>query len=53
MQLVCISSGKSNRTQDMAERLAHKLGYRNLSREEMIEEAIKEGIQVSKLETAI
>ena len=52
MQIVCISSGKSNRTKTLAERLAHKLGYRSLSREEVVEEAVKEGIQISKLETA-
>jgi len=53
MQIVCISSGKSSKTQMLAERLANKLGYKSHSREEVVEEAIKEGIQVSKLETAI
>jgi cytidylate kinase len=52
MQIICISGGGSNRTKALADRLAHKLGYKSLSREELVEAAIKEGIQVSKLETA-
>ena len=52
MQIICISGGGSNRTKALADRLAHKLGYKSLNREELIEEAIKEGIQVGKLETA-
>jgi len=52
MQIVCISGGGSNRTKALADRLAHKLGYECIGREELLEEAIKEGIQVSKLETA-
>ncbi|MBW1961935.1 MAG: cytidylate kinase family protein, partial [Deltaproteobacteria bacterium] len=52
MQVVCISSGVSDRGKWLAERLAEKLGYTCHSREELIEQAIKEGIQVSKLETA-
>ena len=52
MQIICISGGGSNRTKALAGRLAHKLGYRSLNREDLLEKAIKEGIQVSKLETA-
>jgi cytidylate kinase len=52
MQIVCISGGGSNRTKALADRLAHKLGYKSIGREELLEEAIKEGIQVGKLETA-
>jgi len=52
MQIICISGGGSNRTKALAGRLAHKLGYRSMNREDLLEKAIKEGIQVSKLETA-
>jgi cytidylate kinase len=52
MQIICISGGGSTRSKALAGRLAHKLGYRSLNREELLEKAIKEGIQVSKLETA-
>jgi len=52
MQVVCISSGVSTKAKRLAESLAQKMGYKSYSREELIEEAIKEGIQVSKLETA-
>jgi cytidylate kinase len=52
MQIICISGGGSNRTKALADRTAHKLGYQSLNREQLIEEAVKEGIQVSKLETA-
>lgn len=52
MQIICLSGGGSNRTKALAGRLAHKLGYKSLNREDLLEKAIKEGIQVSKLETA-
>lgn len=52
MQIICISGGGSNRTKTLADRLAHKLGCKSLNREDLIEEAINEGIQVGKLETA-
>ncbi len=52
MQIICISGGGSNRTKTFADRLAHKLGCKSLNREDLIEEAFNEGIQVSKLETA-
>lgn len=52
MQVICISSGVSSKAKRLAESLAQKMGYTSHSREELLEEAIKEGIQVSKLETA-
>jgi cytidylate kinase len=52
MQIICISGGGSSRTKEFADRVAHKLGYKSISRDQLVEEAIKEGIQVSKLETA-
>ncbi len=51
-QVVCISGGTSSKTRRLAESLAERLGYASHSREELIEAAIEEGIQVSKLETA-
>jgi cytidylate kinase len=53
MQIICISGGGSKGTRALADRLAHKLGYKSLSRDELVEAAIKEGIQVGKLETAM
>jgi len=52
MQIICISRGTS-RAKKVAERLAGELGLSCLSREELVEAAIQEGIQVSKLETAM
>ena len=52
MQIICISGSGSNRTRALAGNLAHKLGYKSVNREDLLEKAIKEGIQVSKLETA-
>jgi cytidylate kinase len=53
MQIVCISRGTLGGGQELAERLAKKLGCACLSREELIEQAIKEGIRVGKLEMAM
>jgi cytidylate kinase len=53
MQLICISRGTLSGGKDIAVRLAEKLDYPCLSREDVIEEAIKEGIQVGKIETAM
>ena len=50
MQIICISRGTLIGGQKLAERLAEKLGYACLSREELIEAATKEGIPVGKLE---
>jgi cytidylate kinase len=53
MQLICISRGTLSGGKDIAVRLAEKLDYPCLSREDVVEEAIKEGIQVGKIETAM
>lgn len=53
MQIVCISRGTLGGGRELAGRLAKNLGCPCLSREELIEEAIKEGIQVGKLEMAM
>lgn len=53
MQIICISRGTYIGGQDLAKRLAEKLGYGCLSREELIEAATKEGIRVGKLEMAM
>lgn len=53
MQIICVSRGTLSGGDEFAERLAKKLGYACLSREELIEAAIKEGIQVGKLEMAM
>jgi len=53
MQIICISSGAYSGGQDLARRLAEKLGYGCLSRDELIEAAIREGIRVGKLEMAM
>lgn len=52
-QIVCVSRGSLSRGRELAEALAAKLGYGVLSREDLIEEAIREGIQVGKLETSM
>ena len=52
MQIICISGEGSNRTGALADCLARKLGFISFSRAQLLEEAIKEGVQVSKLETA-
>jgi cytidylate kinase len=53
MQIICISRGSLSRGKELAEALARKLGYPVLSREDLIEAAIAEGIQVGKLETSM
>lgn len=53
MQIICLSRGTLSGGKQLAERLANKLGYACLSREDLIEAAIHEGIQVGKLETAM
>lgn len=52
-QIVCISRGSLSRGKELAELLAHKLDYAVLSREDLIEAAIAEGIHVGKLETSM
>lgn len=53
MQIICISRGVLSGGDDLARQLAKKLDYACVSREELIEAAIKEGIQVGKLEMAM
>jgi hypothetical protein len=53
MQVICISRGTLGRGGELAELTAKKLYYACLSREELVEAAIKEGIQVGKLEMAM
>jgi cytidylate kinase len=53
MQIICISRGTLSGGRELAERLAEKLGCHCLSREELIENATEEGIQVGKLEMAM
>ena len=53
MQIICISRDALSGGNELAERLAKKLDYACVSREDLIEAAIKEGIQVGKLEMAM
>jgi len=53
MQIICISKGTFSGGKELAKRLAKKLDYTCLSREELIEAATKEGIPVGKLEMAM
>jgi len=53
MQIICISRGTLGGGKELAQRTAKKLGCACVSREELIEAAIKEGIQVGKLEMAM
>ena len=50
MQIICISRGTFSGGKTLAEKTAGKLGYRCLSREELIEEATRAGVAVGKLE---
>ncbi|MFH2055329.1 MAG: cytidylate kinase-like family protein [bacterium] len=53
MQVICISRGSQSRGAEFAERLAAKLGYECVSREQLLEEATNSRIPIGKLETAI
>jgi hypothetical protein len=53
MQVICISRGTLGRGRELAELTAQKLDYACLSREELVEAAIEEGIRVGKLEMAM
>jgi cytidylate kinase len=52
-QVICISRGTLIGGKDLAEPLAKKLGFTCVSREELSEAAINEGIQVGKLEMSM
>jgi cytidylate kinase len=52
-QVICISRGTLSGGKELAERLAAKLGYACISREDLMEPAIKAGIQIGKLEVAM
>lgn len=52
-QIVCVSRGSLSRGKELARLLAQKLDYPLLTREDLVEAAIKEGIQVGKLETSM
>jgi cytidylate kinase len=54
MQLICISKGNFSGGKELAEELAKNLDYPRLSREELMDAAVKdEGIRVGKLEMAM
>lgn len=53
MQIVCVSQGSLIRGREFAEVLAEKLGYDLVTRDEILDMAVDEGIAVGRLETAI
>jgi cytidylate kinase len=53
MQIICVSKGTHGGGKDLANSLAEKMGYPCFSREDLIEAATAEGIQVGKLEMAM
>lgn len=53
MQIICISRGTFAGGKELAEKLAAKLGYDCMSREELTDAATGAGIPIGKLETAI
>ena len=53
MQIICVSMGTYGGTRDLAQSLSGKMGYPCLCREDLIEAATREGIQVGKLEMAM
>jgi cytidylate kinase len=53
MQIVCISRGSQSRGAEFAVKLAAKLGFECISREQILEEASRRGIPIGKIETAI
>lgn len=53
MQIICISRGSFGYGKQLAEKLAAKLGYDCVSREELTDRATDHGIPVGKLEAAI
>ena len=53
MQIICVSRGSLSRGKELAQLLAQKLDYALLSREDLVEAAVEDGIQVGKLETSM
>ena len=53
MQMICVSRGSQSRGEEFAQKLAAKLDYECVSREQLLEEATKRRIPIGKLETAI
>lgn len=53
MQLICLSRGSYSRGKELAEELSRELGYPCLDRESIVGEAMRKGIAVGKMETAI
>lgn len=53
VQMISISRGTHSRGGELAHRLAEKMGYACLSREDLFEAAVEDGIQVGKLEMAM
>lgn len=53
MQIVCISRGSQSRGAEFAQKLAKKLDFECVSREQLIEEAQRRNIPIGKIETAI
>jgi cytidylate kinase len=53
MQIITISKGSQSFGEEFAKKLASKLGYICLSREEILEEATRQKIPIGKLETSI
>jgi len=53
MSVITISRGTFTGGQELAARLAKKLGYQYMSREDLSEQAIKLGVPVGKLQTAM
>lgn len=53
MQIICISRGTYAGGKELAERLAAKLGYRSVSREDVTDAATRDGIHIGKLEMAV
>ena len=53
MQIICVSCGSQSRGKEFAVKLAAKLGYECIGREQLLEEATRRRIPIGKLETAI
>ena len=53
MQIICVSRGTYAGGKELAEKLAVKLGYDCLAREELTDAASRSGIPVGKLEMAM